>query len=392
MTYFKTLSAAGFAATAISYGPGRMGFGLFVPEFRSAFSISTSAVGIVSSLGFFGFFLGLLVAQAMLNRLRPEFPIMAGLGAAVVGLAVVSAAPNVVVLACGVVLAASSAGFAWTPFNDAVHRKIGDFDRPTALSEISTGTSVGIVGTGGDALVMVMSGVSWRVCWAAFALAAAAVLVANWAALKPIERDTSPGPDEGWRAILQPSAAPLYAVASVFGITSAIYISFAADHVQNLGGVPGLPAAAAPAIVFIVYGLFGLAGLLTSQVRQAIGLALLLRLLMLAGALSLILTALLPTSWVGLVGSAGLQGMHVMMTSAIIAFWSERLFPELPAFGFTAALLGMAVGSVAGPAAAGLVSSAAGPEIMFFGTAALAAAMGFLLPADWISERPARAT
>jgi len=52
----------------------------------------------------------------------------------------------------------------------------------------------------------------------------------------------------------------------------------------------------------------------------------------------------------------------------------------------------MAVGSVAGPAAAGLVSSAAGPEIMFFGTAALAAAMGFLLPADWISERPARAT
>lgn len=67
ITFFQSLSAAGFAATAISYGPGRMGFGLFVPELKSVFSMSSSAVGLVSSLGFAGFFVGLLIAQWLLN-------------------------------------------------------------------------------------------------------------------------------------------------------------------------------------------------------------------------------------------------------------------------------------------------------------------------------------
>jgi MFS family permease len=81
MTQFWRLSAAGFAATAISFGPARMGFGLFVPEFRSEFSMSTSSVGYVSSLGFVGFFVGLLVAQFLIDRRGPRVPVLAGLTA-----------------------------------------------------------------------------------------------------------------------------------------------------------------------------------------------------------------------------------------------------------------------------------------------------------------------
>lgn len=150
MTYFKSLSAAGFAATAISFGPARMGFGLFVPEFKSVFSMSQSMVGLVSSFGFAGFFVGLLIAQFFVNRWGPEFPVLSGLIAATVGMGIVALAPNVPVLTTGVFVAASSAGFAWTPFNDAVHRKVREVDRPTALSKISTGTSVGIAAAGGD--------------------------------------------------------------------------------------------------------------------------------------------------------------------------------------------------------------------------------------------------
>ena len=57
MTHFQSLSAAGFAATAISYGPGRVGFGLFVPAFSGAFSLDGTTIGLISSLGFGGFFL-----------------------------------------------------------------------------------------------------------------------------------------------------------------------------------------------------------------------------------------------------------------------------------------------------------------------------------------------
>lgn len=371
MTYLRSLSAAGFAATAISFGPARMGFGLFVPEFRAEFSMSTSTVGYVSSLGFLGFFLGLLVAEWLLLRRGPGLAVLSGLAAATAGLATVALAPNVLVLTAGVFLAASSAGFAWTPFNDAVHRKIHEVDRPTALSCISTGTSVGIAVAGLVALAMALSGFGWRLCWAIFAGLGVVALVANRASLRHVEKAADNGPRRGWRDLVGPGSVPLFAVAFVFGITSAIYIAFAADRFSDGGGVSGIPVGATAAAVFIAYGLFGLAGLFTGRLRDFIGLAWLLRLLFVTGALSAALVALLPGSWIGLAGSAGLQGINVMMTSAVLAFWSERLFPAFPSLGFTAVVLATALGNIIGPAAAGAVSDSWGAEPMFLATAAL---------------------
>ena len=365
-----------------------MGFGLFVPEFRSAFSMSTSAVGFVASLGFLGFFIGLLIAQALLVRRGPGLPVVSGLAAATVGLGVVALAPSLPVLAIGVFLATSSAGLAWTPFSDAIHRKVRFEDRPSALSVVSTGTGVGIALAGFAALVVVVGGLSWRLSWAFFAGASAVALLANWVAFRGVDKDRSDGPKEGWRDLVHAAALPLLAIGFVYGTTSAIYISFAADHMVTVGGVPGVPVAATPALVFICYGLFGLAGLLTGRVQGMIGLPVLLRLLMLAGALSVALVALAPDTWAGLVLSAGWQGVHVMMTSAVLAFWSERVFPSLPSLSFTVALLAAAVGSVVGPASAGVVSDAVGAEAMLLGTAALPALAALLLRDRHVWERP----
>ena len=365
-----------------------MGFGLFVPEFRSAFGMSSSAVGFVSSLGFVGFLLGLMLAQALLVRRGPEAPVLSGLIAATVGMAIVAAAPTVSVLALGVFLTASSAGFAWTPFNDAVHRKVWEVDRPTALSRISTGTSIGIAGAGAAALLMALTGFSWRACWAFFALAGGVALVINWAVLRDIDKDPEFPPERGMRHLFQIEAIPLFAIGFVYGTTSAIYISFASDHMQERGGVPGLPVEATPALVFMAYGLFGFGGLLTGRLKTALGLATLLRVLMLAGAISVALPALLPSRWASLVSSAGLQGIHVMMTSAVLAFWSERLFPRLPSLGFTAALVAMATGSIVGPSLAGLAADSLGSEAMLLATAALPLATAILLRDLHVTERP----
>jgi predicted MFS family arabinose efflux permease len=389
ITYFHSLSAAGFAATAISYGPGRMGFGLFVPAFSGVFSLDGTTIGLISSLGFVGFFLALLSAQVLLNRQGPEAPVLAGLLSATLGMGMVAAAPSLPILAAGVFFASASAGFAWTPFNDAVHRKIRDIDRATALSEISTGTSVGIALAGAAALAMVLTGVSWRVCWALFTLAAAGALVANWAALRHVDKDTEPVARRSWRGLCEPAILPLLAVAFAFGTTSAIYISFAGRHFTAAGGVPGVPGAATPAIVFLCFGLAGLAGLLTGRFRDRLGLTPLLRLVMLAGAGSLALAALIPGSWAGLAGSAALQGVHVMVTSAILAFWSERLFPSKPTLSFTAALLATAAGNILGPAVAGAVSDTLGMAVMFLGAAILPAAMSLALRDRFVQEYPA---
>jgi len=366
-----------------------MGFGLFVPELRSAFSMSTATVGLVSSIGFLGFFIGLLVAMPQLRRKGARIPVLSGLAAATVGMGAVAFAPSLPVLTIGVFLAALSAGLAWTPFNDAVHRNVSDQDRPSALSAVSTGTAVGIASAGFAAFAQVVGDLSWRWAWAAFAAASAIALAGNWAAFRGAHTGHGNEPETGLRELLRASAIPLFTIGFVYGTTSATYIAFAADQAVKAGGVQGVPVGTAPALVYMCYGLLGLAGLLTGQLRNTVGLPALLRLLMLAGALSMVLAAMAPGSWAGLTLSAGLQGVHVMMTSAVLAFWSERLFPSLPSLSFTAALLAAAAGSVLGPAAAGGVSGVFGVEAAFLGTAALPACTALLLRDRHVRERAA---
>ncbi len=384
-----TLPAAGFVATTISFGPARMGFGLFVPEFRAEFALSTTAVGLVSSFGFTGFLGGLVLAQALLERRGPEAPVLLGLLAATIGMGVVAAAPGTIVLAFGVFLAASSAGLTWSPFNDAVHRKIPDANRPGALSRISTGTSVGIAVAAIAAFGVLQSGWSWRASWALFAIAGLLALMFNRAALRKVGK--APGQTSLATFFAEPfggQALSLFGVAFVIGTTSAIYIAFGADRITQAGGVPGWPLASTPALLFLFYGLFGLAGLFTGRLRKIIGLPPLLRGTMLAGALSAACVALLPGTWSGLVLSASLQGIHVMMTSAIIAFWSEGLHPTRPSLGFTVALLSMAGGNVLGPLAAGFASHAFGAGPMFLGSGAFALLAAVLPRRRHLFDRP----
>ena len=388
MTPFWKLSAAGFAATAITYGPARMGFGLFLPEFRSVFSISIQQAGIVSSLGFFGFFAGLLISQAMTASKGPRLPIVFGLAAATAGIGMVAAAPNLPVLSLGILLAMSSAGFSWTPFSDAINHGVKEALRPTALSLVSTGTSLGITAAGTAALLMSIGGVSWRFCWAIFAIGSALSLLGNWVALRDAAGRPGVRPALRWRALFHRAAVPLFGIGFCFGVTSTVYISFAADRIAQAGGVAGVPANVSGSLVFICYGVFGLLGLLTGSVKGALGLPLLLRLLMLASALSSALIAWMPTSWTGVVVSAGLQGINVMMMSAAMAFWSDRLFPSFPSRGFTAVLLAVATGSVLGPVAAGSAADAFGAAPMFLGTAALAAVAALAIHSSYIRENP----
>ena len=392
MTPFRTLSAAGFAATAITYGPARMGFGLFLPQFKPAFSMSTGTAGLISSLGFLCFVLALLVSQFMTSQRGARLPVICGLIAATAGLAIIAAAPNLPVLCLGVILAMSSAGLSWTPFNAAVHCSLDDATRPAALSLISTGTSVGIVVAGASALLLSASGISWRLCWAAFALASAGALLANWAALRSAGTTArAQDPPRSIRDLVQPIILPLLGTGLCFGTTSAIYITFAADRIAGAEGSAGLPAGMAAGLIFVVYGVCGLAGLFTGRVKRLINLAWLLRGLMGISALSLALIALAPASWVAIVLSAGLQGVFVMMTSAVLAFWCERLFPSLPSVSFTLALLVAGTGSVIGPAVAGFISDALGWIPMFLGAAALPGAAAFAIQPGFLQERPAPA-
>lgn len=408
MTPATRLTAAGFFATAVAFGPARMGFGLFLPAFRDEFALSTSAAGMIASGGFLAFLLALLASAWIGRRYGERVSVIAGALAASAGFAAVAAAGTSGLLAFGIALAGISAGLCWAPFNDAAERVVPEDGRATALSVVSTGTSFGVIAAAVLALAVTLGALDWRGAWVGFALGGLALAAVAQAGLpsgrgpKPTREAVAEIVQVGLPAKLSPeptpetaaveasltrrAAIPLYGTALCFGMTNAIFLSFAADRVVAAGGLPGLPNEAASVVIFLGYGICGVLGLATGRIEARIGLAPLFCAIFTAATLSLILIALAPTSWSGVLAASGLHGVAIMMVSAVFSFWSLRLFPGRGTLGFTATLLSMAAGSVLGPMLAGLLAAAQGPLVMF-----LAAAAAPLAAALWFGARLRRA-
>ena len=373
------IALGGALATAVAYGPARMGYGLFLPEFRAAFGLGAAAAGAVASAAFAAFLLALPASVALSARAGPRAPVLVGLGLALAGLALVAASTAVAPFVAGIVIAAASAGLCWTPFNDAVARSLPEARRPTALSIVSTGTTGGVALAGLTALAAALWGLHWRWAWGAFAGAAALAGLFNLVALRGLEPPAARA-SPPLRGLLRREAAPLYLSAASFGAASAVYLSFAGDRIAEAGGLSGASPSISGPVVFVAYGLGGLSGLAAGWLEARLGLAPLLRAIFVAMAASLALIALAPGSWAGVLASALTQGACVMTFSAVASFWALRLHPGLPVAGFTAAVMALALGAVAGPAAAGTAIDALSWEAAFLGAAALALAP---LPILW---------
>jgi sugar phosphate permease len=122
-----------------------------LPDIREEFGLSTEVLGFVAS-GLYAGYLAALLAMGLL----------AGLLSAGAGTALVALSPNAAVLAAGVVLAGTGAGWSWAPYNDTVGLAVPASSRDRVLSVISTGTTFGIAITGLAALSAAAYGLPWR--------------------------------------------------------------------------------------------------------------------------------------------------------------------------------------------------------------------------------------
>ncbi|WP_353175554.1 MFS transporter [Salinisphaera sp. T5B8] len=375
------LAAGGALATAVAFGPARVGFGLFLPVFRDEFAMSTSAAGLIASGAFAGFFLALLATAWLVVRLGPRPAVAAGCFAALAGMAIVAIAQNTTMLALGTVLAATSAGFCWSPFNDAAERGVPLGERERALSVISTGTAGGIVGAGILALAVAGLEHGWRTVWVAFALAALLSAAVNLYALARLPRRGAQGVGPGaLSALFSRPTWPLLGIALSFGLTNGFYLSFAVDHVVQSGGLAGVATHLSGPVLYMALGAGGVAGVLTADVKARIGLTALVRGIFLCSLLSLLLVGLWPTHWSALLASAALQGACIMVLSAIFSFWSSHLHPNLPTLGFTATLTLFALGNILGPALGGYAAAPLGLATTFVVNAGLSLATVVLFP------------
>jgi predicted MFS family arabinose efflux permease len=374
MTGALRLGLAGFIATAVAYGPARTGYGLFVPDFRGEFGLSTGAAGVIGSGLQGGFLLALVATVLLVGRLGPRLLVAAGGVSAVVGMILVAFSPNPTILAAGVFVAGMSAGFCWSPYNDLAERTVPARSRARVLSAVSTGTTLGIAMSGLVALAVVVGGLPWRVAWLVFVAAAVLSTVLNALLLPRMtpggaarRGDGASGRRPGFGLLFGGGSTPLFAVAFSFGVVNAFYWSFNADIVSS----EGLPLPNAGPILYAVLGAAGFIGLLTGDLIDRLGLGRTLRITLLCLGVGTLLLGSAPGSFAVVGASAVLYGAGVMLMSALLSLWSSTVFGERPSEGFTAALLFFGVGGVVGPAALGALGGAFGLRAAFVVAAVL---------------------
>ena len=375
------LGLAGFSATAVTFGPARNGYGLFLPEIRDEFGLSTQVLGFMASGLYVGYLAALLAVGLLAARTGPRLPVMAGLLSTGVGTALVAISPNPAVLAAGVVLAGTGAGWSWAPYNDAAGQAVPAPSRDRVLSVISTGTTFGIAVTGLAALCAAAYGLPWRAAWFAFAAGSLAVAALN-AALLPrgpantAEKKTPGWPGLGW--FWCAASAPLFGVALSFGVVNAVYWSFAVDLVSGAAG----SAPATGPLLYVALGVFGFSGLATGDAVARFGLRRTLAATLVSLGVAAGLLGVAPGSFPAVAASAVLFGSGVMFMSALLSVWSSDVFRERPSTGFSAALLLFGVGSIAGSAVVGAMADRYGLGGIFLLVAALAISTALIRPAS----------
>ncbi|WP_206539168.1 MFS transporter, partial [Nocardiopsis gilva] len=112
------LALAGVMGIGVAFGFARYGYGLFLPEIRTAFGLSLTLVGAVSSATYLGYLTALTLVGVLADRTGPRPLIVIGGLSAAVGMGLVALAQDVVVLTVGLVLAGTSSGWAWAPYSD----------------------------------------------------------------------------------------------------------------------------------------------------------------------------------------------------------------------------------------------------------------------------------
>lgn len=366
------LGLAGFFAIAVAFGPARNGFGLFLPDLRREFGLSTELAGLVAGASYAGYLLALCAVGLLATRLGPSLFVTVGGLCAAFGMGLVALAPDAPLLAAGFVLAATHAGFSWSPYNDAVDREVPARLRGRVLSAVSTGTTFGIVVAGLAALV---AGASWRTAWFAFAACALAATAWNARVLPGRPHDPGEGSPDGLSGsrrgpdwFLRAGSAPLFVAASSFGVVSGFYWSFAVDLLARSGA---LPPEAGP-LFYVVLGVAGFSGLLTGDVIGSFGLRRTLAVILASLGGSALLLGASPASWPAAFASAVLYGAGVMCMSALLSVWSSGVFPEGPTTGFSATLVLYGLGTVGGPVALGALAGRSGLGTAFVAAGVLA--------------------
>jgi predicted MFS family arabinose efflux permease len=360
------LVLAGLSAIGVGFGFARYGYGLYLPELRREFGLSTAQLGVISSLSYVGYLAAVVLVGTLISRLGPRLMILSAGASAAAGMTLVAVTDSVVVLTVGVVLAGTSAGWVWAPYSEVTPSMLTPRRAERALAIIASGTAYGTAVAGGLALATPSD--DWRLAWAAFTVIAVAVTIVN-AVVLPRSATGPRGPSMSGATLARlrrRTAIPLCIAAISYGAVGSVYWTFAIDLIGSGS------AQATGAAFWTLLGIAGTAGAAAPMLFRRMGLRashLVLFGLLAAG---IALLSIAPEHGAVVVLSAVIFGPTFMATASLLAVWSFHTFERDHAAGFSMVVFFLGLGGIAGPAVVGAAAGSFGLRGAFAATAVVA--------------------
>jgi predicted MFS family arabinose efflux permease len=337
----------GTAMIAVTFGLARYGYGLLLPDMKADLGIGPSTAGLISSLGYLTYLVANAAVVPLASRLGERVAIAFAAASAALGMAVIAVAGSAWAVAIGVLIAGTAAGMAFPPYADIVDRHVDAPRRAVVWSTISSGTGWGVVLAGP---VAILAGDQWRAAWASFVVIAVAAGVAATRLAPPRADVPMRRPQLSLSWFLCPRSRPLLLSAIMVGAGSSVWWVFSVDAMQHAG------IAATPArVVYAVCGAAMLLGSFSGFAFERLGLrpSYLGSTLLLGVSLGL-LGAAHADVVVALVAAA-LFGAFYAAVIAAHGIWSAQVFEQHPAAGLAAVSTALTLGTLVGPAAAGVI-------------------------------------
>ncbi|HJV88154.1 MAG TPA: MFS transporter [Noviherbaspirillum sp.] len=354
----RGLTAAGLAIVAVTYGLARYSFGLFLPEIRLEFGLSTEMIGLIAGSSYLGYLVTTFVGSWLSTVVEPRLPILLGGIAATLGMGIIAVAQDPWVLALGVFVAGTSPGLAYPPFSDVIVRHTEPGRQNSIYAWINSGTGFGVALAGPLALY---AGENWRLAWMIFAVLALAITLWNMLTVpRRGARSSKTAAAVSMRVLLHRSARPLFVAALLFGVVTAVYWTYAVDLLLALTGNPR------DSIVFwIVLGISGVTGCFAGGLVDRWGLRNTYRALTIAVGAAVGALPLLIGTRLGIYLSAASFGIGFIVVTALFGIWSMRIFRETPSIGFGFTFFLISLGQGIGPVISGFLIPVIGLSTLF---------------------------
>lgn len=366
---FIRISIIGSAIIALTYGLARFAFGLFLPFIREDLNINASVAGVIGSLPFISFIIGVIIAPIICKKLNSA--IAAGLvgSLAALGLFSISEAKDLLLLGLGVTTCGLSTGLS-SPIMASIvkhnihHRLCG---RVNAIHNASTSVGIALA-----VPAIIMWSNDWRLAYLFFGLLATVCTIGALiflAGMTSFYNNTNTENKSIWniKSWQWHEEFKLTFLAFCMGVVSSIYWVFTPDLVSQSSEL----SAKQMGWIWLAVAAGGLGGGFASELIDKFGAAKTHASALILMSLSLIFTALFSELIIVVLVSAISFGVSYMTITGFHLVKGVQIVYQKPSFGPVLPLLGTTIGQAIGSGVSGVLIENFGYQWSFIGFAVL---------------------